>query len=90
MKRQVNKGRKEAKKQKKKDKIMLSTKDLLFKKQLAKKLIKRYVRPYGIKEIVSANAIQYDEKDLQQNKIYRRRRKIQKRQKKQQLSLKKE
>ena len=89
MKKQVNKGRKEAKKQKKKDKIMLSTKDLLFKKQLAKKLIKRYVRPYGIKEIVSANAIQYDEKDLQQNKIYRRR-KIQKIQKKQQLSLKKE
>ena len=89
MKRQVNKGRKEAKKQKKKDKIMLSTKDLLFKKQLAKKLIKRYVRPYAIKEIVSANAIQYDEKGLQQNKIYRRR-KIQKIQKKQQLSLKKE
>ena len=36
---------------------MLSTKDLLFKEQLAKKLIKRYVRPYVIKEIVSANAI---------------------------------
>ena len=90
MKRQVNKGRKEAKKQKKKDKIMLSTKDLLFKEQLAKKLIKRYVRPYVIKEIVSANAIQYDEKGLQQNKIYRRRRKIYKMQKKQQLSLKEE
>jgi len=36
---------------------MLSTKDLLFKEQPAKKLIERYVRLYMIKEIVLANAI---------------------------------
>ena len=39
MRRQVNKERKEAEEQKKKDQVMLSIKDLVFKKRLAKKLV---------------------------------------------------
>ena len=65
---------------------MLNTKDLVFKEQLVKKLTERYVRPYIIKEIILANTIQYNKKDLQQNRIHKRRKKIQKIQKKQWLS----
>ena len=36
---------------------MPSTKDLVFKKRSVKKLIKRYVRPYKIEEIVSRNTV---------------------------------
>ena len=36
---------------------MLSTKDLVFKKRLAKKLIKRYMKPYEVEEIILENAI---------------------------------
>jgi len=36
---------------------MLSTKDLVFKKQLAKKLVNRYVGLYIINEVVSTNAV---------------------------------
>jgi len=36
---------------------MLSTKDLVFKKQLAKKLVNRYVSLYIINEVVSTNAV---------------------------------
>ena len=36
---------------------MLSTKDLMFKEQLVKKLTERFVEPYTIKEIISANPI---------------------------------
>jgi len=36
---------------------MLSTKDLVFKKQLAKKLVDQYVGPYTIEEVVSTNAV---------------------------------
>jgi len=32
-------------------------KDLVFKKQLAKELVDRYVGPYAIDEVVSTNAI---------------------------------
>jgi len=39
MKRQADRERKETKDWKKKDKVMLSTKDLVFKKQLARKLV---------------------------------------------------
>ena len=39
MKRQVDRERKEVKKQKKENKIMLSIKDLVFKKRLARKLV---------------------------------------------------
>jgi len=36
---------------------MLSTKDLVFKKQLAKKLVDQYVGPYTIDEVISTNVI---------------------------------
>jgi len=39
MKRQADRGRKETKEWKKKDKVMLSTKDLVFKERLARKLV---------------------------------------------------
>ena len=34
---------------------MLSTKNLIFKKRLAKKLIKKYVKLYKVKEIILEN-----------------------------------
>ena len=37
--------------------MMLSTKDLVFKEILVKKLIKRYVEPYEIEEVVLKNAV---------------------------------
>ena len=36
---------------------MLSTRDLVFKKRLVKKLTKRYVGLYEIEEVVSRNAV---------------------------------
>ena len=36
---------------------MLSTKDLVFKERLARKLVDRYVRPYAIKEVISTNMV---------------------------------
>jgi len=42
---------------KKRNKMMLNTKDLVFKERLAKKLVDQYVRPYTIEEVVSTNAI---------------------------------
>jgi len=39
------------------DKIMLSIKDLVFKKQLAKKLVDWYVGLYIIEEVVSTNVV---------------------------------
>jgi len=36
---------------------MLSTKDLVFKERLVCKLVKRYVKPYEIEEVVSLNAV---------------------------------
>ena len=39
------------------DKVILSTKDLVFKEKLVKKLTERYVRPYEIEEVVSKNAV---------------------------------
>ena len=35
----------------------MSTKDLVFKERLTKKLMERYVEPYMIKEIVSSNVV---------------------------------
>jgi len=57
MRRQADRGRKETKNWKKEDRIMLSTKDLVFKKRLAKKLVDQYIRPYAIEEVVSTNAV---------------------------------
>ena len=36
---------------------MLSTKDLVFKEKLARKLVDQYVGPYTIEEMVSTNAV---------------------------------
>jgi len=36
---------------------MLSTKNLVFKKRLARKLVDRYIGPYKIEKIVSTNMI---------------------------------
>jgi len=36
---------------------MLSTKDLVFKERLARKLVDQYVGPYAIKEVVSTNTV---------------------------------
>jgi len=57
MKRQADRGRKETKDWKKEDRVLLSTKDLVFKERPAKKLVDRYVGPYIIKEVVSTNAV---------------------------------
>jgi len=35
----------------------LSTKDLVFKERLARKLVDQYVGPYTIEEVVSTNAV---------------------------------
>ena len=57
MKRQADKGRKETKNWKKGDKILLSTKDLVFKERPVRKLVDRYVGPYTIEEVVFTNAV---------------------------------
>jgi len=36
---------------------MLSTKDLVFKERPARKLVKRYVEPYEIEEVISTNMV---------------------------------
>ena len=57
MKRQADRGRKETEEWKKGDRVMLSTKDLVFKKRLARKLVDRYIGPYVIKKMISTNAV---------------------------------
>jgi len=57
MKRQADRGRKETEEWKKGDRVLLSTKDLVFKERPARKLVDRYVGPYIIEEVVSTNAV---------------------------------
>ena len=57
MKRYADRGRKEAENWKKRDRVLLSTKDLVFKERPSKKLMERYVGPYTIEEVVSSNAV---------------------------------
>ena len=57
MKRYADRGRKEMEEWRKGDWVLLSTKDLVFKERLSKKLMKRYVGPYVIKEVVLSNAV---------------------------------
>jgi len=57
MKRQADRERKETKNWKKGDKVLLSTKDSVFKERLARKLVDQYVGPYTIEEVVSTNAV---------------------------------
>jgi len=57
MKRYADRERKETENWEKGDQVLLSTKDLVFKERLTKKLIERYVGPYMIEEVVSSNAV---------------------------------
>ena len=57
MKRQADKERRETENWKKGNKVLLSTKDLVFKERLAKKLVDQYIGPYIIEEVVSTNAV---------------------------------
>jgi len=57
MKRQADRGRKETENWKKRDRVLLSTKDLVFKERLVKKLVNRYVGPYTIEEVISTNVV---------------------------------
>ena len=57
MKKYADRGRKETEVWKKGDKVLLSTKDLVFKERPSKKLMERYMGPYVIEEIVSLNAV---------------------------------
>ena len=57
MKRYTDRGRKETEEWKKGDRVLLSTKDLVFKERPTKKLTERYVGPYAIEEIVSSNVV---------------------------------
>jgi len=57
MKRYADRGRKETEVWKKGDRVLLSTKDLVFKERPTKKLMERYVGPYMIEEVVFSNAV---------------------------------
>ena len=57
MKRYTDRSRKETEKWKKGDKVLLSTKDLVFKERPVRKLTERYVRLYAIEEVVSTNMV---------------------------------
>jgi len=57
MKRQADKGRKETEDWKRGDRILLSTKDLVFRERLARKLVHQYIGPYTIEVVVSTNVV---------------------------------
>ena len=57
IKKQADRRRKKVKEWKKGDKIVLNIKDLVFKEQLAKKLVDQYTGPYIIDEVVFTNVI---------------------------------
>ena len=57
MKRYTDRNRRETEKWKKGDRVMLSTKDLVFKERPVWKLVERYMGLYEIKEVVSTNAV---------------------------------
>ena len=57
MKRYADRSRKETEKWKREDRVLLSTKDLVFKERLVKKLMERYIGSYAIEEVVSTNVV---------------------------------
>ena len=57
MKRYVDQNRKETEDWKKRDRVLLSTKDLVFKERPVRKLMERYVGLYTIEEVVSLNVV---------------------------------
>jgi len=57
MKRYADRKRKEMEEWKKGDRVMLSTKDLVFKERSVRKLVEQYVGLYEIEEMVSTNTV---------------------------------
>ena len=57
MKRYADCSRRETEEWKKEDRVLLSTKDLVFKERPVRKLMERYVGPYEIEEVVSPNVV---------------------------------
>ena len=57
IKRYADRSRKETEKWEKGDRVLLSMKDLVFKERPTRKLMKRYIRPYIIEEVVSTNVV---------------------------------
>ena len=57
MKKYADRSRKETEKWKKGDRVLLSTKDLVFKERPVRKLMERCIGPYAIKEVVLSNAV---------------------------------
>ena len=57
MKQQADRERKKAEVWTLGDSVILSTKDLVFKERLAKKLVDWYIGPYTIDEVISTNAV---------------------------------
>jgi len=57
MKRYADRGRKETENWEKGDRVLLSTKDLVFKERPTKKLMERYVGLYMIEEVVLSNTV---------------------------------
>jgi len=53
----MDQSRKETEDWKKRDRVLLSTKDLVFKERLVRKLTERYMGPYTIEEVVSSNTV---------------------------------
>ena len=57
MKRYADRNRRETEEWKKGDKVMLSTKDLVFKERPVRKLIERYMGLYVIEEVILSNVV---------------------------------
>jgi len=57
MKRQADRERKETEDWKKGDRVLLSTKDLVFKERPVRKLVDQYIGLYTIEEVVSTNVV---------------------------------
>jgi len=57
MKRYADRGRKETEVWKRGDRVLLSTKDLMFKERPSRKLTERYVGPYAIEKVISSNVV---------------------------------
>ena len=57
IKRYVDYSRREMEEWKKRDRVLLNTKDLVFKEKPVKKLTERYVGPYVIEKVVSSNVV---------------------------------
>jgi len=57
MKKYVDRSRKETEKWKKEDRVLLSTKDLVFKERPVRKLMERYIGLYAIEKVVSLNVV---------------------------------